>query len=130
MTVSNPEIVDRLFYCDKLNAKLLPETCAKMQSYAKDPPRTNPLSSFGFKIDYSKCLNCKQGSINSGIEVVIPEQIKKKRGRQPKPYLCKKCGETEPKKFEKNQKSLCMICRAIQKVARRKAKKDNPDGEE
>ena len=130
MIVTNKEIVERLFFCEKLNAKLLPEACAKMQSYAKEPPRTNPLYSFGFRMDYSKCLNCKQGSINSGIEVIIPEEIKKKRGRQPKPYLCKNCGETEPKRFEKNQKSLCMSCRAIQKVTARKAKKGHSDDKE
>lgn len=133
MTTINKDIIDRLFFCEKLKVKLLPEGCAKRQIYAKDPPRMNPLSSSCSKIDYSKCLNCSQGSIYSNLEIAIPEikeKFKKYAGKKIKPHLCRKCGEIDPSKFEKAVKSLCMSCRAINRLELRKTKRGNADGKE
>jgi hypothetical protein len=127
MLTANKSIIDKMFYCERQNVKLLPAACLKMQSYAKDPPRMNPLSSSCFKTDYSKCLDCKQGQSHDCSEIKVTIK-KENRGRPIKPHLCKSCGETDKEKFESTQKSMCMACRAIQRKENRHKRRDKING--
>jgi hypothetical protein len=133
MITRSSNIEERLFYCERIRVKLLPEACVRMQAYAKDPPRMNPLSSCCFNPDYLKCIDCEKGQsfIDAGITITIEqkEKIYKHRGRIPKSHLCKTCGEIDPDKFERNQKSMCMPCRIIQRRGNRD-KKEETNGEE
>lgn len=42
------------------------------------------------------------------------------KGTPPKPYLCKACGQTDPKKFHKGAKSICKTCESIRRTEKKK----------